>query len=276
MTSFTRKRLKHRPLFSFTFVRMHIESMSDKSPWFSQWFNTRYYHILYGHRDGREAHAFIDRLHSFVSKTGGFQREGPMRVLDLACGSGRHARAFNLLGCAVTGLDLAQRSIDEARSTGPDAIQYHVGDMRHFKLGKSFEVITNLFTSFGYFDDEADNLKVLQAVKSHLVPQGIFVLDFLNVEKAIRGLVSTEVIERNGLTFNIRRRVDDAKIIKEITFHDGDDFFFEERVQALTVDRLRALMNRAELEVINVFGDYKLATFDALNSPRAIVVARNS
>ena len=153
--------------------------MSKQTPnsWYEQWFNTRFYHMLYQHRDEQEAQDFIDILFSRL------QPQDDWHILDLACGRGRHARYIHQKGMEVTGLDLADANIEFAAQYLEDKLHFQVADMRQDLGSKRFDLILNLFTSFGYFDQWEENLKAMQRIKQALKPGALLLIDFLNVEK---------------------------------------------------------------------------------------------
>lgn len=239
--------------------------------WFAEWFDTPWYPILYGDRDENEAEAFVRRLYAFLRD----RCTAAPKVLDLACGAGRHSRIFNALGCEVTGFDLSAKSIAKARERGPDSIQYRVGDMRTIDLNESFDLIVNLFTSFGYFDDLTDNEAVLSAVAKHLQPDGCFVLDFMNVPYVMEHLIERETITRGGIEFRIHRYATATHIVKEIKFDtENGAHHYSEKVQAISPDRLQDMLMKQSFVIRNVFGDYNLATFAPQTSPRVILLAQ--
>ncbi len=248
-----------------------MSDLSSKS-WFEKWFDTPYYPILYGNRNDHEAEAFVNRLTKEIKRLATSDR---LSVLDLACGSGRHSRVFHQLGFKTTGIDLSVRSIETAKRESDPSIDFQVADMRTFDLPQPFDVIVNLFTSFGYFESEDDNLKVLDRVKHHLRPGGVFVIDFLNATKVIKDLVKNETISRGGIEFTITRTYTGTHFVKNISFEDkGHDYSFNEYVQALTFDRIREMLEASGFLFVDVRGDYSLANFAEPSSERVIIFAR--
>lgn len=248
--------------------------MSDKSAkeWFADWFDSPYYHVLYGHRSDEEADRFVAKLLQVIQT---WQPKKGLKVLDLACGAGRHSRALNDRDCIVTGIDLSPESIELAESVGPDSIDYRVADMRRFEIKNQFDLVLNCFTSFGYFSKVDDNRKVLQRVVEHLSPGGIFVLDFLNAERVINHLVPEEQLVKDGITFLIRRRMEEECIVKDIHFEaEGEQFDFQERVQALTLSELSQLLNEAGLSEISSYGSYDFEPYEPHQSKRLILISR--
>ena len=147
---------------------------TDTTKWFTSWFDTPFYHILYKDRDDTEAHAFMDTLTNYLNIPEGGS------ILDLACGKGRHARYLNKIGYEVTGLDLSANSIKFAKQFENHRLRFEVHDMCK-PYPKQFDAVFNLFTSFGYFESNEENIKMLRSVEKTLKPGGTFVLDFFTV-----------------------------------------------------------------------------------------------
>ena len=132
--------------------------------WFVDWFDTEYYHILYKNRNEKEAKKFIQNL---IKR---HPLEFGSKIMDLACGKGRHAKIISELGFDVIGLDLSKKSINEAKKYQiKDQLCFDVHDMRlPYAKEQTFDAIFNLFTSFGYFDDPNDNKRVFDSIHLQL------------------------------------------------------------------------------------------------------------
>jgi hypothetical protein len=138
---------------------------------------------------------------------------------------------------------------------------------------KQFDAVFNLFTSFGYFEDDADNLKTIEAIKADLNADGFGVIDFMNSEFVIDNLVPEEVKTVDGIDFNLKRYVENGYIIKDITFTaDGKVYHFKERVRGFTLADFEELFEQAGVYLLDVFGDYKLRKFSAKTSERLIMI----
>ena len=239
--------------------------------WYEDWFDSKYYHLLYRQRDEREAQQFIDNILRAIDLPEG------SRVLDLACGRGRHSVYLNKLGYDVTGADLSAESISYARSFENDTLKFVVHDMREPLKTGSFDMVMNLFTSFGYFKNIADNERVLKAVSEVLRKDGVVVIDFLNAVKVERNLVPSEARRCGDITFNISRKIENGAVVKSIAFTDeGKAYAYQERVQLLTHDDFMNLFKKTGFTAVAVFGDYNLGKFDDLNSDRLILLARKT
>ncbi|MEO6177732.1 MAG: class I SAM-dependent methyltransferase [Flavobacterium circumlabens] len=234
--------------------------------WFTSWFDTPYYHILYKDRNYREAQIFMDNLTHYLNLP------EKATVLDLACGKGRHSIYLNQLGFNVLGADLSENSIAEASKNSNETLHFKVHDMRE-PFEEKFDAIFNLFTSFGYFESDEDNLTTLKAIKDSLSEYGFAVIDFMNVNQVIETLVPEEVKTVDDIDFKIKRYLKDGHIIKEIDFEDqGRHFHFTEKVKALTLKDFEDLMAEAGIFLLDIFGDYKLKKFHKTESERLIMI----
>ena len=249
---------------SVTTSNQNTNSKSEN--WFESWFDTPYYHILYKDRDYAEAQIFIDNITQYLNLPNG------AKVLDLACGKGRHSMYLNKLGYDVIGADLSENSILEAKKSENNTLHFQVHDMRK-TLSQQFDAIFNMFTSFGYFENDADNLTTLQSIKANLSEYGFAVIDFMNVENVIEKLIPEETKIVDSISFLIKRYAKDGYIFKEISFQDNkNQYNFTERVRALTLQNFEDLMAEAEIDLLDIFGDYKLGKFNKKTSERLIMI----
>src|SRR5690554_1521902 len=243
--------------------------LEKEDEWFKEWFDTPHYHLLYQERDYSEAEYFITNLLDYLKIPEG------ATCLDLACGKGRHSIYLNKKGLNVVGLDLSEYNITKAKKFENETLQFEVHDMREVYQEDSFNYVFNLFTSFGYFDDNEDNQKTLSAVHQMLKKDGVFVIDFMNAYHVIHHLVKEEVKTVEGIDFNLSRKYDGKYIIKDIEFNDkGMRYFFQERVQAIKKDEFESMLQQAGFEIIDIFGNFSLAPFDKIKSDRLIIIAR--
>lgn len=237
--------------------------------WFQYWFNSPYYHILYQLRNDAEAEFFIDNLTNYLNP------EADSKMLDIACGKGRHAIYLNKKGFDVTGIDLSEQSIKYARKFENNKLHFLVHDMRKLFYINYFDIALNLFTSFGYFDTEKDHVNALKTFRKCLRADGILVVDYFNTEKIIRNLNSCETKSLDGINFNISKNVVDGKIIKKINFEDqGKIYNFEERVQAFSFEDFERMLSKAGMVIQKTFGSYSLNDFEAFNSDRLILICK--
>lgn len=241
--------------------------MTKEHPqWFQSWFDTPYYHILYKHRDYKEAEVFIKNIVTYLNL------DKDDSILDLACGKGRHSIFLNSLGYKVTGLDLSKNSIEYAKKHESNSLSFEVHDMRN-TYKTQFEVVLNLFTSFGYFEDDDDNYKVIKTIKSSLKQNGIGVIDYMNSPVVIDHLIDHNTFEADGVRFELKRNYDNGFISKHIEVKDAEkSFHFKEKVRAFSFSDFKVMLKNSGLHLIDCFGSYKLEPFNIKTSERLILI----
>ncbi|MEZ4411957.1 MAG: methyltransferase domain-containing protein [Gemmatimonadales bacterium] len=193
------------------------------------------------------------------------------RVLDVGCGAGRHARALVAAGARPVGLDLSADLLACAKGTGVPLVR---ADMRHLPVRpRSVDLVVNLFTSFGYFEDDAEHARVLHGFAEVLAPGGWFALDFLNADSVRSGLVTEEVQQLGVGPVRIRRELRDGgrRVVK--TMHIPDGRTFVERVRLFQPEELEAMLGDAGLSVESRFGDYHGGPLGP-GAPRTILLSR--
>jgi SAM-dependent methyltransferase len=234
--------------------------------WFASWFDSPYYHVLYKERNEKEAQLFMDNIVHYLNLP------EDAKILDLACGKGRHSIYLNQMGFQVTGADLSSNSITIAKEFENETLKFVQHDMRK-PFDQKFDAIFNLFTSFGYFENEEDNFTTLKAIKDSISEYGFAVIDFMNVPNVLANLVSEEVKNVDTIDFNIKRYLKEGYIYKEIEFEDqGEKFHFIEKVKGLTLEDFETMMENAGIYLLDIFGDYKLKKFHKLESERLILI----
>ena len=240
--------------------------MTDKNNWFASWFDSPYYHILYKDRDDTDARIFMQNITSFL------QLKPETHILDLACGKGRHSVFLNSLGYTITGADLSENNVAHANTFANERLSFVEHDMRSPFVNK-YDAVFNLFTSFGYFKNDNEDIQVLLNIKNGLKKNGLAVIDFLNVLDVKDNLIKKEVKTINGIEFFINRKIENGFIIKEIEFTaDGELHSYFERVKYLDIEKFTAYFKKAGLKINHTFGDYNLSAFDKETSKRLIFV----
>ena len=240
----------------------------EQKNWFTDWFNTSYYHILYKDRNDEEAQLFMKNITSFLSlpKT--------THILDLPCGKGRHSLFLNSLGYKVTGGDLAENSIAFAKKFENDTLRFKVHDMRK-PFNHKYDAVFNLFTSFGYFEEDTEDVLILQNIKNGLTDGGVFVFDFLNAQKVKNTLVRQETKVVDNIHFKITREITNGFIVKNISFFaDRVQHNFTERVKYLEASKMTSFFNQVGFTISNTFGNYNLDEFNPNTSDRLILIAK--
>src|SRR5438105_14181408 len=238
---------------------------SHEADWFEEWFGEDYLHI-YQHRDEPEAERASELI---ATNLAGRQIE---TVLELACGAGRHTKVLSERWWTV-GLDLSMALLKIARKESPDA-PYVRADMRELPFAdESFDLVVNLFTSFGYFDDDREHARVLACVRAALRPGGTLVIDYLNASQVRKDLVPYDERVASGITIEQSRTItpDDRFVEKTIRLRERGREYIE-RVRLLTAADLERMLKAAGFEVIKRFGDYGGSGWSE-DSPRVILFA---
>jgi len=193
------------------------------------------------------------------------------RVLDVACGAGRHAAALAAAGARPVGLDLSPALLRRACGAGVPLVR---ADMRRLPIrAESIDLAVNLFTSFGYFERDEEHAAVVRGIAAVLRPGGWFVMDFLNADTVRSGLVPEQEVVLGGAPARVTRALSggDRYVHKTILMADGRRF--AERVRLFTPGELDAMMGAAGLEVQSTHGDYEGGPLRP-GAPRAILAAR--
>ena len=240
-------------------------------PWFKDWFNSPYYHQLYFNRDQQEAAAFIDKLIAYLKPPPG------SRILDVACGKGRHSIHLANKGFDVTGIDLSEYSISEALKNESSNLHFYRHDMRLPFWINYFNYAFNFFTSFGYFKTAREHDNAIRTISQSLVSGGIFVIDYLNVHYAEDHLVHSFEKEIDGVNYYITKWLDETHFYKKIVVEDEaleEPLVYTEKVAKFSLGDFTEMLAYQDLQIQEVFGDYNFAGYDVRKSPRLVIIAK--
>ena len=219
----------------------------NNNNFYKSWFDTPYYHILYKNRDYKEAEMFTKELMEFI------KLPSNSKILDLACGEGRHSINLNKMGYDVTGVDLSVKNIKNASKYESENLKFKIHDMRK-PFGQKFDLVVNLFTSFGYFDDFKDNLKTLDSIKSSLKKNGLAVIDFLNIKYLKNNLIHKNTEEIDGIKFHLNRSIKNGFLTKKISFkHELNEYNFEEKVRSLDLIDFKSMFKQSNIEILHIW-----------------------
>ena len=242
--------------------------------WYEDWFWSDAYTEVYDHRDEAEAEQLVTLIQRSITPA------PTAHILDVGCGRGRHARALARRGYRVTGIDLSETAIEEARAAAAEdgldeTASFQVGDMREPFCEACADGVVNLFTSFGYFQDDAENEQALRAMTAALRPGGWFLQDFLNAPVVANSLGTSHHETEDGLTIHQDRWIEDGRVNKEITIEGADGAeTFRESVRLYTLYDLKEMYARVGLELVELFGDYDGGDYEPDESPRLLLHAR--
>lgn len=240
--------------------------------WYKNWFNSENYLKVYSHRDESEAERLVELIIKILNLKSGSS------VLDMACGSGRHAIIFAKKSFDVTAVDLSKRLISEAKSNAARFgvnINFVLSDILDFNTPLRFDLALNLFTSIGYFENDEDNFRVIMKAYSLLKSNGYFVLDYFNKENLLKNLVPETIFSENGTRIIQKRYIKGNRVIKDISIenHDSLEKYYES-VRLYSDEEIFSYFEKAGFTIIEKFGDYNGNTFTKDSSSRLIIFAK--
>jgi len=253
--------------------------------WYKSWFSSPDYLELYKHRDSKDAKKIISLLFKHI------KLKKHSNILDLACGSGRHSILFAKKGFNVTGIDLSKFLIEQARKKlkgefirYKNLLHFEIKDMRDIQHNSEFDLVVNLFTSFGYFTKHTDNEKVIKAISKALKPGGYFFFDFLNSEYLKRHLVPFDTKKFDGKTAIQVRTIKRDIVTKEIYilskrlpkhYYPQINHYIE-NIRLYNLTQIQNMFDKYGLKVIKKFGDYNGAPYREKSSSRLILISQKT
>jgi len=235
--------------------------------WFEDAFG-ELYSLIYAHRTVEAAApeaAFAAHVLNLTSADS---------VLDLCCGGGRHLFHLGRIAGMTVGLDYSRALLSQGRALLGQSARLVRADMRAIPFANGFDCVTNFFTSFGYFADDADNAAVAAGIRVALRPGGRFFVDHANA-KRVRATLEVESVRTHG-EYEIRefRWIDEARrrVEKRMKVMRGDSLVrtFHESVRLYEPAELQGLFSRHGLYVTEIYGDWTGEDFGE-HSPRMLL-----
>lgn len=206
--------------------------------------------------------------------------EGPesLKILDLCCGIGRHSIAMAMMGHQVTGVDISKDYLERAKKTAKIAgvdVDFHQADVKEFQLDDEFDLAISMFTSFGYFENDEDNRKVLKNIYDSLKEGGSFVMDIVGKEVISRIFLDRAWFVKDGiLCLEEREIVDDFRRIKSkrIVIDGKNRKDYEFTVWLYSAGEIHIMLSDAGFKDVTVYGDLEGSPYDN-DAKRLVVVA---
>lgn len=240
--------------------------------WFEDWFNTDEYLNVYRHRNEEDAKNLFDLIIKNVLLEKG------SKVLDLACGAGRHSILFAKNNFDVTAVDISDNLLNVGRKTAEELklnINFIKSDLRKLNLNEKFHLIINLFTSFGYFETDDENGEVIKMASQHLVDSGYFVLDFFNIIYLQKNLIPISYDKIEDGIIKQERVIEGDRLVKTIFItRKGIEKKYYESVRIFTKEELISFFKDSGLKIQFIYGDYLGNNFAEETSPRIIIIAK--
>lgn len=240
--------------------------------WYKEWFSSDEYLELYKHRDGKDASKIIELILSSVNI--------PQNalILDSACGAGRHSIYLAERGYNVVGFDLSENLLNIAKANSSDRgleISYVRGDKRNIYFKQKFNLIVNLFTSFGYFQSDKENFSFIDNSINFLLHSSFFVIDYFNKNYLVENIISETTREKDGKILIEKRFIENDRIIKEIFIKSNNrSKKFVESVKLYNNKTIIDHLRKVGYKINFVYGDYDGNPFDENKSERLILVCQ--
>ncbi|MBZ0198654.1 MAG: class I SAM-dependent methyltransferase [Ignavibacteriaceae bacterium] len=239
------------------------------SEWYKEWFNTPEYLDVYRHRDDEDAVKLADLIFDVAKPKIG------SAVLDMACGAGRHSIIFAKRGMHVTAFDLSDNLLKVAKESSDELnlqIEFLHADLRTFEVPNKFDLVLNLFTSFGYFETDEENFRVFKKAYNHLDEGGVFVFDYFNATYLKNNLVDESVETFNNTNLFQKRSITDGRVEKKIIIQkNGSSQEFTESVKMYDYSILITSLQKVGFKIMKTCGDFFGNKFDELTSSRVII-----
>jgi 2-polyprenyl-3-methyl-5-hydroxy-6-metoxy-1,4-benzoquinol methylase len=239
--------------------------------WFEVWFNTEEYLKVYRHRNEAEAEKLVNLILGNINIKSGSD------VIDLACGAGRHSILFAEKGFSVTAVDLSAHLLNVAKRRAIEQglkINFVNADLRYFCIASKFDLVMNLFTSFGYFESDEENFSLFSTAFELLKNNGNFVLDYFNTDFVRKNFIpySEEII--GGEKVIQERKIVGNRVIKNIKIaRNGTSKKYMESVRMYSYEELISAVKNKNLKIKKIFGDLNGSKFDLNYSPRIIIIS---
>lgn len=267
-----------RPIFEHNLidnnrtVRNLEDNAMDTDAWYYRSFGQDYL-LIYKHRDLELAYQEVSRMIAWL------ELPQAAEILDLCCGMGRHALALADFGYRVTGLDLSEVLLTAARSLDTaNKVHWIQGDMRRVPLRHSYDAVVNLFTSFGYFRNDSENITVLKEMNRLLKPGGKWIIDYLNPTYIRNHLVPYSSRQTDGTLIEETRGIENDMVVKHIklTTPDREIRTYREQVKLYEASDFEHMLANAKLQIDHIYGDTMQVPFSKNDSPRMIMVGSKS
>lgn len=237
--------------------------------WYENWFGNEYL-TVYAHRDENEARELVQLILTYINL------DKNAKIIDLCCGQGRHAFLFAQEGFEVYGFDLSRTLLQVAKYKNDQSNNtfFIQADMRYLPAMHSFDLLLNLFTSFGYFETDIENKIVFQQFHQVLNTGGYFVFDYFHTPYILANLERYQSEQIGDLTVELERFIEGSRVQKIIRLNrQGKQSTFYESVKMYKPDQILKMMEETSLSVRYIFGDYKGSPLSE-DSERIIIIGQ--
>lgn len=238
------------------------------SEWYKEWFESDLYTSLYSHRNDEDAKQLVNLILEYSRIKSG-------NVFDCPCGNGRHSIHFAKLGFSVTSMDLSKNLLDIFLKKLKEenlVIQIIRGNILFIPVKMKFDLILNLFTSFGYFNSDTENFSFFQQCKVLLKENAVLVFDYFNSDSIRKNLIPEEEKRINNADLIISRKIVDDFVEKKIKIIKGlQERVYFEKVKLYDIDFITNQLNKLGYKIEQIFGSYSGEKYDRTSSERLIL-----
>jgi SAM-dependent methyltransferase len=248
--------------------------MNDQDSWHNQdAFWELLEPVLFNEQRQLRAKAEVEKIKKLL------QIEEKARILDLCCGNGRHSLELSQRGFDVIGVDRTTAYIEKARSEAEKRgldVAFVVGDMREYCAPNSFDIIMNLFGSFGYFEDPGDDRKVVENVYASLRPGGRFLIETMGKEILARDFQEKDWGEEGDLLIMSEKKVSQnwGRIeTRWIVIRGTERIEYRVSVRSYSAVELSSLLAACDFPQVRIYGSLDGTEYDQA-AQRLVVVGR--
>ena len=210
--------------------------------WYKTWFGNQYL-TVYAYRNEKEAKLLINLIHSNIKLS------PQSKILDLCCGQGRHALLLAKMGYRVVGIDLSRTLLEIAKfkTEKNQKASFIQADMRFLPTINKFDLLLNLFTSFGYLDTDDENISVFRQFKIVLKQGGNFVFDYFNSQHVVENLIPYHKARLGDMLIEQERYIERSRVLNKISLSKkGNTSIFYESVKMYQPEEIFKMLKQAE------------------------------
>lgn len=220
------------------------------APWYVTTFNEDYLALYSDHLETRTQRELAGLKKLCPLSSGA-------RILDLGCGHGRHSIELARRGFRVTGVDLSTLFLDKARQACQE-VRWLQKDMRQITFVEEFDAVVSLYHAFGYFAQDSENQRVLQAIYRALVPGGYFLLDLIGPQ-VIPSYLGQDIVEQETYWVDETCSFRNQRLEIEQVFHypEQGPKIYNHSLRIYDGDELRATLESEGFVVEGQWGDFE-------------------
>lgn len=228
-------------------------------PWYKIFFE-QWYLEFWPSRLQKFKPAYIKKEAAFIKRT--LRLPEGAKILDCCCGHGRHTIPLAKMGYTMTGLDLSEKALTLLRKKAKATrvrIRLLRSDMRKIPWTNEFDAVINMFTAFGYLENDREDFKVLKGIAAALKPDGKFLIDIANIQWMLGHFIPRSWHRTNGMLM-----LEDRKYNPQTRRHTTHLYILDKkgkwhhqlhRIRMYSLPEMKKLLAKVGLKVVRIFGD---------------------